>query len=416
MAEIGIAMRLSAHTATLVDRIRRHGEWFFHQVTPVKLFNMAADAGHFATHSRNISGWPVMLKIDISPLCNLHCPYCVHARPNGDEALLRQNFTARQRMTIEQYQNIIDQVRGRSFAISLFYLGDPLMHAKLTEFCRITHDAGLVSHVSTNLSYNLSDDRIRQLVESGLTHLTVCVDGLSQETYGRTRRGGKIDWVLHNLERVCRIKRELGRDYPNIEVQYLKYQHNLHELDRAQEEFAKHGVNRVSSWWGSLHNYTDFNLEQYAVHGPRQRGWIPKCAWPYFTMLVKYNGDVIPCCHYRQGTMYTPPNDGPVLGNVFETSVREVWNAEPYRDIRRLLSNPRLVDSDERYRESFCYGCSRAFETDAYKNRRVANAHTFEELYEIDEEDNLIRKDSPIPLAAASVGQTENPVSPEPKH
>ena len=77
-------------------------------------------------------------------------------------------------------------------AVSMYYLGDPLMHPDLDEMCRITSNGGLNAHISSNFSFSLTDERLRSLVLSGLTHLTVCVDGFSHETYSRTRVGGRL--------------------------------------------------------------------------------------------------------------------------------------------------------------------------------------------------------------------------------
>ena len=220
---------------------------------------MLAGGVQYAAGMEKMVAWPVALKIDITPLCNLHCTVCVHAHPNGNARLAQQAFDKGQRMPVSQYRGIIDQIRGKSAAVSLYWLGDPLMHPDVDEMCHIARRAGLNVHLSTNLSFSFSDERIRQLVRNGVTHLTVCVDGLTQEKYQLTRVGGQIDRVLANLGRVCRFRQELGQVYPRIEVQYIKYQHNLDEFDEANAWFREIGVDRVSAFWGYLHNYVDLD-------------------------------------------------------------------------------------------------------------------------------------------------------------
>jgi len=209
----------------LVGALRRQA-WLLENLTIRKAVNTAVAAGQFLLKSRRMAAWPVFVKIDITPLCNLSCTVCVHADPNGNPALEKQEFKARQRMPLEQYRRIIEQIQGQTSAVSLYFLGDPLLHPNVDEMCRIARDAGLNVHISTNFSFSLTDERIRRLVRSGLTHMTVCVDGLSQEAYQRTRVGGRIDRVILNLDRVCRFRREYRQCYPRIEVQYLKFQHN----------------------------------------------------------------------------------------------------------------------------------------------------------------------------------------------
>jgi MoaA/NifB/PqqE/SkfB family radical SAM enzyme len=169
------------------------------------MLNGATAVASFALRLEGLRFSPVLGKIDISPACNLHCTFCVHASPSADLSgvLSEQSFTTRQRMSVSEFQSIIRQIAGHSAAVALYYVGDPLMHPELARFCSISRDGGLNCRVSTNFSFNLSDRRLAAFVQSGLTHLTVCVDSMRQERYELTRVGGKINLVLDNLERIC---------------------------------------------------------------------------------------------------------------------------------------------------------------------------------------------------------------------
>jgi MoaA/NifB/PqqE/SkfB family radical SAM enzyme len=225
--------------------------------------------------------------------------------------------------------------------------------------------------------------------------MTVCVDGLSQEKYQRTRVGGRIDRVLSNLSRVCRFRREYHQPHPRIEVQYLKFQHNLDEVEPARRLFEHMGIDQVTEFWGGLENYTDFNPGNYTVFGPKRNRCIPQCFWAHAGMVVKFDGDVIPCCNYRTGEQYTATDDPKALGNVFQTSLLEVWNSPPYQDVRRIVSNPRIVESEPAFLENFCYGCPILFETDISKQFRSGRRYTFEELYTIGPEGRSVRRRTP---------------------
>jgi MoaA/NifB/PqqE/SkfB family radical SAM enzyme len=227
--------------------------------------------------------------------------------------------------------------------------------------CRIAYEARLNVHISTNFSFRLTDERIRNLVESGVTHLTVCVDGLSQEKYGLTRVGGHIDWVLSNLRRLCHYKREIGLHYPKIEVQYLTFEHNLDELWPALRLLKALGVAQVSVLKGETANWASWMSARYKVHGAKRNKLLPQCLWPHFFMLVKYNGDVIPCCKYRLGEQYSWTDNSRSVGNVFQTSVWEIWNSPKYRQMRRLVSNPAQGAFEAEAKQSFCYGCERVY-------------------------------------------------------
>jgi organic radical activating enzyme len=261
--------------------VKRREGWFVDNLTFRKAANMAVTVGQFAVKSEQMHTMPVAVKIDISPMCNLSCTVCVHADPNGNAALEKQDFDPKHRMSVEQFRTIIDQIRGRTAAVSLYYIGDPLVHPNLDEMCGIAYDAGLNVHISTNFSFALTDARIRRMVTSGLTHLSVCVDGLSQEKYQMTRVGGRIDRVLDNLKRICKVRDEMHRTFPKVEVQYIKFQHNVDELEKARQLVLSYGVDQVTDFWGALNNYTDGDPDVVAVLAPNKNDKLPQCFWPH---------------------------------------------------------------------------------------------------------------------------------------
>lgn len=382
-----------SYMRNFVKGTKRRQGWFLENLTFRKAVNMAVTAVQYALKHERMHTLPVAVKIDISPMCNLSCTVCVHADPNGNPALEKQVFDPKHRMSVEQFRRIIDQIKGRVSAVSLYYVGDPLVHPNLDEMCTIAYDAGLNVHISTNFSFALTDARIRRIVQSGLTHLSVCVDGLSQEKYEMTRVGGRIDRVLSNLKRVCEFRREMGRHYPRVEVQYLKFQHNLDELEDAEAMMERLGVDQFTSFWGDLHNYTDGDPDVFKVIRPREARGMPRCYWPHSSIVIKYNGDVIPCCSYRIGMQYTEQDDPRILGNVFRTSLADVWNNEKYRRARRLVNDPGAVLHDPSLQDDFCYGCGVLYETTERKGRRNAREHRYEDLYEIGPDGRSVRKD-----------------------
>ena len=316
IATRGETMRL------LVGGIRRRNGWFLENVTFRRFLNMSMTGVQYLLKAERMYTMPVAVKIDISPMCNLSCTVCVHADPNGDAGLEKQEFHPQHRMSVDQFRRIINEIRGHSSAVSLYYVGDPLVHPDLDEMSSIARDAKLNVHISTNFSFALTDARIRRMVTSGLSHLTVCVDGLSQQKYEMTRVGGKIERVLHNLRRVCEYKKEMGLQFPKVEVQYIKFQHNL---------------------------------------------------------------DVIPCCSYRIGHQYTEGEDPRVLGNVFKTSLREIWNNKQYREARRMVNNPEVIRDEPDLENHFCHGCGAIYENTDKGHMGMANITKWEDRYRLDE-------------------------------
>ena len=76
---------------------------------------------------------------------------------------------------------------------------------------------------------------------------------------------------------------------------------------------------------------------------------LPKCFWPFFSMVVKFSGDALPCCNSRVGEVYTLSSPK-YLGNVFDNSIKKVWNGYEYRTMRRAINFPK---KHEQYLKEF---------------------------------------------------------------
>lgn len=338
--------------------VLRRTRWLLRNMTWPKVANLAAAGVSYITGRKRVYSWPLALKIDISPLCSLRCTCCIHAEPSRQDGLLaRQSFDPSQRMSIEQFARIIKEIAPGSLAVSMYYLGDPYMHPDVDAMCGIANSAGLNVHLSSHFSYAFDDDRIASIARSGVTHLTVCLDGATQETYGITRVGGNLVRALDNLKRLSAYKRKHRLTCPELEVQFVKFRHNLHELHGVKRAASECRVDVFSVTPGQLHNYVDLEPGNYAVRGPNRTRLFPQCSWPYTTMVIKYNGDVIPCCWHRLGKQYTDLPDKRVLGNVFHTSVLDVWNNTDYRRIRQLVCRPGAVRKHEELHATFCDAC-----------------------------------------------------------
>jgi len=366
----------------LIQTTWRRREWLFRRLSLRKIVNLVRASFAFGLKRETTGAMPAVVKIDVNPVCNLSCTMCIHADPNGATQIAGQDFSPQQNMTVEQYSKIIDQLKGHTASVSLYTWGDPIVHPDLTTMCRIAADARLQTHISTNFSRKLSDQEVYDIVDSGLSHLTVCVDGLTQELYERTRVGGRIAWVLDNLDRLTKYRKQKGQELPLVEVQFIKYRHNVHEEDDARKLCEEMGVNKFSTFWGALHNLADVMPENLETFGPKPDAALPGCFWPHYSMVIKYNGDVIPCCEHRGAAQHAPGADQRTLGNVFDTSVREVWNSPAYQATRRLVNNPTGADDDADTKDNYCRDCFVIYDTNINEKRRWANEHDYEEIFE----------------------------------
>ncbi len=355
-----VVFALMAHIRTARSAWRRRS-WLFSALTPAKSATLLANVWAFLGRSERAASVPSVIKVDISPQCTLRCPVCLHAAPETfDKALLTaQRFTNQDRMSVDEFRRIIDAFHGRGLAVSMYYFGDPLIHPQLFELCRIARDGNFNVHLTTHFSYSYSDKKIAGLIESGVTHLTVAVDGASAEVYNRTRINGRFDWVVPNLMRSVSYRKAHNLAYPVIELQYVAHKHHPEgELERVKAIGAEAGVDhftRIEPY--PLDNVVDDDPDLYDIIEPLPAGVLPLCHWPFVSLIIKFDGGVVPCCNFRTGRQYSNHADAREAGNIFETPLEEIWNGEAYRQMRRLVSDPSAADRDPSLKSCFCYGC-----------------------------------------------------------
>ncbi len=109
--------------------------------------------------------------------CNLRCPMC--AVPNPETEMNGRKVTL---MSRDLFQKIIDQISDRPRAVMLTIMGEPLLHPQIVDFVSITKQAGHHAALITN-GTKLTREKSIALIEAGLDHLTMSVDGLTKATY-----------------------------------------------------------------------------------------------------------------------------------------------------------------------------------------------------------------------------------------
>jgi len=75
----------------------------------------------------------------------------------------------------------------------------------------------------------MTPSRALGLVKSRLTDLHVSVDGATRETYERIRVGARFETLIKNLKSLKEIKKDMGRETPRIQFQFVLLPENLHE-------------------------------------------------------------------------------------------------------------------------------------------------------------------------------------------
>ncbi len=251
---------------------KRKAELFWFGITFKRTLNLLKCAVNFLFGKTKINSLPLFVKIELSARCNLACTVCLHSHTNDN---LQQNFSVR--MPMPTYKRLVDEMQNRIFGLSLYYMGEAFLNPDIIEAIRYACQYHLSTHISSNFSFPMPEALVRDIVKSGLTHLTVCIDGLTNNTYQKTRVNGDVELVIKNLRRIMSEKTKQKSRYPQIEIQFIQFAHNTNELYDVLRLFSELKADQVAVIKGSLHNYTDMHPDNYHIFYPLKKKPAPRC-------------------------------------------------------------------------------------------------------------------------------------------
>ena len=188
---------------------------------------------------------PPYISMEVCSICNLRCPACVTGLRDADR---RKSGKA----TMATVKRVIDQITRRCFQINFFNNGEPLLNDEFYNASAYAVRKGLWTIIHSHLNVK-DDDLPRKLIESGLHNLTVSCDGATQEVYGQYRRGGNLDLVLENMQKIAAEKRKRGVNFPWIVAKFLVFDHNWHEIGMFKEKALETGADEVVQELSGVH-------------------------------------------------------------------------------------------------------------------------------------------------------------------
>jgi MoaA/NifB/PqqE/SkfB family radical SAM enzyme len=166
---------------------------YLQNFTLKKSLNIIRNSIEYKLKKTKLKSMPVAYGIDICNVCNLKCPLC----PTGTDCTKRK----KQIMTFENYKIIFDKIKNYAFTVNLYNWGEPFLNKdfiKILEYSKKNKTGVLLS---TNLNF-MKDEIIDSMIKLKLDKIVVSLDGASQETYEKYRRGGDFERVVLNLKKL----------------------------------------------------------------------------------------------------------------------------------------------------------------------------------------------------------------------
>jgi radical SAM protein with 4Fe4S-binding SPASM domain len=259
-----------------------------------------------ATGRDRSPGLPEIVQIESTNICNAKCVFCPR-----DEMHRRQGV-----MTFDLFRKIVDECVELGIThVRVHNYGEPFMDRRLTEKVRYAKQKGIQEVGMISNGSLITEDVARGMVEAGLDAINISVDASGREVFEATRLGLNYDKVIANIERLVRIRGELGRRRPKLILSFVRQNNSADEqafIEHWRAVADKIHVTDLHNWAGTLNRESDVNYP---------------CYRPWLTFTVLWDGRVSLCCADFDGRH--------VLGDLNTATIKDIWNSDAYVQTRR---------------------------------------------------------------------------------
>jgi radical SAM protein with 4Fe4S-binding SPASM domain len=305
---------------------------------------------------------PRNLYIEVTNRCNLKCKACI---------LYRGGWESARDMTLEELIRITDQLPQLE-RIALHGIGEPLLNADLPAMIRYLKNRDAFVFFNSN-GILLDENRQNELIDAGLDELRISLDAANQWDYKAMRNSDRFEQIITNLRSFVKHMRRLQVNRPTLSLWYLGTRENINALPEFVRLAADIGINQVylqrlvyfhddDGYGLATSNKTlvasegrvrqrveqgqnlakrlgvQFNasglttpLESVQTDIRNRHSW-KGCFRPTTLMYITANGNVLPCCI---SPFATSDYASIILGNVFETPLKKIWQGSKYRAFRK---------------------------------------------------------------------------------
>jgi MoaA/NifB/PqqE/SkfB family radical SAM enzyme len=249
---------------------------------------------------------PEIVQIESTNICNAKCVFCPRDEMHREQGIMRADL----------YQKIVDECAELGIThLRVHNYGEPFVDRKLVEKVRYAKAKGIPEVGMISNGSLITEDVARGMIEAGLDAINISVDASGREVFESTRVGLKYDKVIANIERLVRLRTEMGRRRPKLILSFVRQNNSLDEqafIEHWKRIADKIHITDLHNWAGTLHTQSDVNYP---------------CYRPWLTFTVLWDGRVSLCCADFDGRH--------ILGDLNTSSIKEIWNADPYVTTRR---------------------------------------------------------------------------------
>lgn len=267
------------------------------------------------------SEFPMMGVLSFVYPCNALCPHCPYTNSN-----IRKEFKDAPYMPEHTFKLIADEFGKYNAMLRISGGGEPMLHPKGTELLVYAKKVGAKIGLITNGS-KFDEKNSRELLTSNVDTIEFSVDANNEEDYKVVRKGLNWHVLLENVERMIRLRKDLSSTTKIIASGVNQKQVKIDEV----EDFwvnaigVDYFIKRKFLTWGEHTRLDDSRSADPAAYLNTDE--IP-CPFIFERLNIDSRGNVM-VCGYDISSKTS-------MGNIHETSIREIWHGEGFQHYRSM--------------------------------------------------------------------------------
>lgn len=287
-----------------------------------------------------------MLWVEPAAACNLSCESCPTAAGRSGGI-----------MNLADFRLVLDKIPRSVRLLNMWHRGEPLVAPEFPEMVRAAARRGIKTQTHSNGILLAKRDIAPRLVSSGLTRISIGVDGPDQQTYRNYRQGGNLADVEAGIRLLAESKKKSGANLPRIYVECLLGRQTHGQLREIETSAKEWGADRIRFKTLRVPDVSDTgqalallpddrSLWRYRLVGDRisVRKMHRFCLRTAFSAVITWDGNVLPCCFDADASF--------ILGNIFDQDWKDIWTGDDFRRFRRAVNH----DADGK--PSMCFNCT----------------------------------------------------------
>jgi glycosyltransferase involved in cell wall biosynthesis/MoaA/NifB/PqqE/SkfB family radical SAM enzyme len=260
--------------------------------------------------------FPSEIQIQTITSCNAACVMCPYPEVSKEFAL--------ERMDERLFDRLLDECSREPGLkrIEPFLMNEAFTDNRIIDW--IARAKQKAPHAMVTVTTNgspLIPKVTDRLVRTGLDAIWFSFNGATPDTYEKIM-GIPYARVKANIDYLLEVRPPTLQVFVNMIETKLMEPEIARNIRYWESRGVRAGVSALVNRAGNVRNYDDL---RYTPQGMQP---VRTCELPFYKMYILASGDAVLCCmDWRRQV---------VIGNVGRQSIRDIWNGDAYRRIRRL--------------------------------------------------------------------------------